>query len=265
MPRGTEVLSQINDLKIKVGEVQVHPLYGVQNEATPLFKKGKGTREEIQAEANRRIALLNTTSISTEYNARSRILNSAPQLSLDCSGFVFHVLDGLVVAERGKSLANFIEIPAAEVREAAMRWEHVNPLSNEQQEYLNERKSVLLAWDCERTGRTPQSQMNVKRFANELVSQPIEDLEQIEPGDIMLLYDNGRPRHVGLVAQRNGAEVQVWDSGKSNNTAIDNLGGVGPHDVTISALQGPIQDIHWSTSLDRQFDKITVQRPNPFI
>jgi len=156
-------------------------------------------------------------------------------------------------------LARHISIPTEEVLIEAEKWKESNPLTEEQEAFLNERETVLLEWDCERTGRTPQSQASVARLTQ--ASTPIV-FEEMEPGDLFILYNGGKPRHIGVVADRNDGEVQIWDSGRSNKKSIDELGGIGSHDVQIDVLHGSLDSIRWTTSLDGQFDALGARRIN---
>jgi len=90
MSKSIEVLSQIDALKLSIGETLVHPLYGVHKKTNPLFNKGKGTAPEMQKEIDRRIPERGMLAITDERNARSLVLATQPAISLDCSGFVFH-------------------------------------------------------------------------------------------------------------------------------------------------------------------------------
>lgn len=265
MPKNLEVLSAIDNLKITVGGIRLHALYDVHGQPDPIFLKGKATPAEMQVEVDLRTARMDLSRGVTEAGIRSQILRGNQQegalpISSDCSGFAYHVLDSVVMQERGKPLAEFFEIPSAEVMAAAQPWEHINPLKPDQREHLETNETVLLSWDCERTGRTPASQVNVGRLNNDSASTLVPDLDDIQPGDLFMLHAGERPTHMGLVAARNGEEVQIWDAGRSHRSAIDTLGGIGPHDVTIDALRGPVNAIPWSTPLGEQFTAATVRR-----
>ena len=268
MLSAAEILPRIEDYRVHADGAATFPLYGTMQDADKPFLKGKATAEQVHAEVARRLVASKHMhrTIHTEQQLRKLMAEGEP-VALDCSGFVYLVLEGALRRAKQIRYVTYFAKPLVDVRADAARWQQVHHFSDAELAFLDAceqaGRPVPIEWVCQATNRTPQSQISVARLSDESASQAVP-FDAMQPGDMLILTAQKRRTHIAVVADVNGRQAQIWDAGGSNLTHVgDQRGGIGSHEVNIDELNGPLEHVRWSTPLDRQFDELELRRPRP--
>lgn len=150
-----------------------------------------------------------------------RLLMRRHGLGIDCSGFVYHVLDAWLRQQGSKGLAvglvcTAVEIAARNRRypELARRWRIAGgPQTVPAQMSLGEA--------CDLWGLSAASWVNVRRLVDPAAVQPIYAADELRPGDLIVTSKAGTD-HIGVVVSRFAKKVVYADSAHD----AQGLGGV---------------------------------------
>lgn len=202
---------------------------------TPL--RGKGSALEL-GRAARAAA---RQEVSRPASAEDwRLLMRRHGLGIDCSGFVYHVLQEWLAAEYGIELDEELVVSEEEIRERNLRlpellerWRHGGgaELSGD----------VSLAQACRLWRFDAASIVNVRRLTHPAVAVRIAEAGLARPGDL-IRTSHGQTDHVGIVLRIQPGVIVYADSARS----AAGLGGVQQRYIAVDRPAGGLEDQSWS-------------------
>lgn len=169
--------------------------------------RGKGRPDEIKAELAK---ILRSYKDPLKNGEEVRYLMFRNNLGIDCSGFVFYVLDSYLQQASKQPLANYLFAAKAEILEAFNKesWQQKGALTAEEISSMPE--YVPLAQVCERASKDPIQITNVARLCSEQASEKV-DPQAVQPGDMVKV--NGKyGDHIWLVIEVTKESVVTAES-----------------------------------------------------
>jgi hypothetical protein len=251
--------SNIEQFRLNVATQQVMPVYWINTpDYANGFKGAKGSPEELQAEIDRIIehcqSVPEEINVNDTESARNFLYRN--QVGIDCSAFVYHLIDKTLKSERDESFRKYLYVPKEGVITASTKdsWRVEHELTPTEIAELP--PQVPLEWVCKTFNKEPASQVNVARLCNDEASSEVAELEEAQPGDLVSMKKNGKPKHVGVIVKTDGKEWEVWDSYREDA----GYGGIMPHIVKI------IGDdvVHWSKFDANRYEGFIIRRPIAF-
>src|SRR3989344_3150686 len=259
MVSGESISVGIDQFKLEVVQAEVFPVYWINTpDYAAGFRAAKATPEEMQAEVDRIVQ--HCESVDENINVRdagsARNFLYRNQIGLDCSAFVYHLVDRVLLADGRESLQHSLFVPRNSVISAASKdsWHDEHELTRSEAAELPE--MVPLDWVCDTFKKEPVFQTNVARLCSAESSDGIEDLRSVVPGDLVYMTKSGKSKHVAIVTQVDGNEWEVWDSYRED----DGYGGIMPHRVQITDPNAVLQDQKWTNFDKSRYDEFSVRR-----
>jgi hypothetical protein len=188
---------------------------------------GKSSSDEIRQSAEYVIGLF--PDINSEELRRKLIDGSLPELSMnykgiDCSGFVFYVMDQLYKDLFSRPLASDLYVPKANVLNGAfnfLEWQNAYKLSEEEASSLAE--YVPMEWVVNTFHRKAVNLCNVASIASDYSSDLI-DINQCRPSDLLHIKIKDDPiPHIAIITDVDERTITVAHSSRKD---ISNIGGV---------------------------------------
>jgi hypothetical protein len=209
------------------------------NSPEPPFRlnapyRGKATAGQLEAAVKR--ALTKEGHVN-DTDAAIRNYMKAHGLGVDCSGFVYHVLDQWLQG-RGLRLAQFLQIDRQEIEERnrrrpeyARRW-GTRPIPS----------SMPLLGASKIWGSDPVYRTGVRRLLDPRVVSEIILAHEIRPGDMIGMTNARDEDHIGLVLEITPAVITYADS------AYETGDGVGIREIEVGQTGHGLGDQRWSQS-----------------
>lgn len=190
---------------------------------------GKGSPEELQSEVDR-IFDVYQDPINTSEAARYLMLRNG--LGVECAGFIFHVMDNYLQTIGKGQLVDDLFVPKEELLKAADKesWKKHKELSSKEKESLPD--NVPMAQVCAWFKREPQYITNVERLIDNSVVDPVDDLDNVQAGDLITLKSWSVYPHLGIVTEVSNSKVEYF----SSDFDPVGPGGVTPHETTVEEL-----------------------------
>lgn len=192
---------------------------------------GKGSPEQLQAELDEILKVYRPTPKNAE-EAQYLMLRNG--LGVDCSGFVFHVLDHSMRGEFG-NLADHLYFTAEEVRELSQ-----DPVE------ADGKSSYSLKEVCDSTNREPAWIVNVQRLINPMNSIEIGSVGEMREGDMVYMIREPQGDHIGVVSAIDDATVTF----ASSDFDPVGPGGIRFHTHRIIDVERGLGGQDWSLNID---------------
>jgi hypothetical protein len=225
----------VDRFQLSVGAVRFWVPYWINREAAPYRLnapyRGKGTPGQL-ASALARYAQGSGATTAEDW----RRLMRQHGLGIDCSGFVYYVLDQLLQQRYRQRLASHLMLRRLEVLEALERRPERKIATPP--ESLPE--VMPLGEACALWHKDPVNLTNVQRLVDPLVVEAVPSLLEVVPGDLIKTWYKGED-HIAVVVEANSRQIVYADSGDRANGG---LGGVayGIINITNPALGLEAQD-----------------------
>jgi cell wall-associated NlpC family hydrolase len=194
--------------------------------------KGKGTPLQIQ-------------SWVAAYASRHSGKQSAEQwrqillqhgMGIDCSGFVYYLLDSLLYKTRRQRLWDHLYVPRADLESAYKSGWRVKGLSLEQ--LMAYPEQISLHRFCAELKKDPRRNTNVKRLVSPQATVAMKTTGELQPGDMVDL-EGPQGDHIGIIISNDGATITYADSfGKD-------LKGVSSYSIRLNDPGKSIEHQDW--------------------
>lgn len=210
-----------------------HPLTGPY--------KGKGSPNQIK---DYLLAHLNDEVERSEDGIR-RFMKQL-HLGVDCSGFLYHVLDGLVQDRLGRRLADHLYKPRQALIADFHNPVYTHPPNITLELLQGQPEQVSLSTIQEFWGNDPVRLAGVHILCSPAATSSVPSVAALHPADLIELTGSDGIPHCLLVVQNDGQTITYAHSGRNQPSEI---GGVEYKTIEITAPQDPIFMQQWS---DRQ-------------
>lgn len=189
--------------------------------------KGKGTPTQLRSVLLRRIQQQRLRpSTGSDYRRLMRQWG----LGVDCSGFVYYVLNQFLRARGKAPLRNAIFIPKREVRVLWQKYhDQLRAGLPSRQTVENLPDPVPMAQFCRQFHKNPVHHTNVKRLVGAYSVTPVLRAEDIRPADLIKLSSKEFD-HIGIVVKSTTKSVTY----ASSDDVRDRLGGITFHTLPIT-------------------------------
>ena len=193
--------------------------------------RGKGDPGAIALEAAK---LLGPVPLTPEA-ARTQLKSAG--IGIDCSGFVYHVIDYWLAAT-GHRLADELVMTKEEITVAMEKYpDRPSPVDGELPELIQ------LSTVCEAWSKQPADAANVARLVNPASVAAVTRAGDMRPGDMIKLTGTAGD-HIGVVVETAKAKV-VYYSADDPETG---LGGPARHEVELTNPDAGMEEQNWSAS-----------------
>lgn len=133
---------------------------------------------------------------------------------IDCSGFVYHVLNDYLTEEYDDSLAKYVSLPKNHVLNGAYNlkdWANVYTLSKEEAFSLPD--DVPVQWVVEHFKRKPENLCGARGLVSEYSAIKIMSIHEVEPGDtVFMSSDKNTVPHIALILENKHSELVIAHS-----------------------------------------------------
>lgn len=182
--------------------------------------RGKGSPEQIKIKL---AEILDQYADPLDSGEEVRYLMYRNSLGIDCSGFIFHVLNRYL-ADSNINLTDHLYVSKTDLEKAAKKesWRKQHELSQKEIAGLDD--TIKLAWVCERFDKPAQDLVDVARLCNPMAAMEVK-VEDLKPGDMVRL-DGKYGNHVWLITE---ADDQV-------TYAESKFDPVGPGGVAVNTV-----------------------------
>ncbi len=221
--------------RLRIGELQVWAPYWINSAEDPFWLdapyRGKATPGQLEYIVNRNLKLGQVPSNST---AEVRNYMTSQGLGVDCSGFVYHVLDQWL-QQSGLRLAQFLVIDRPEIEERNRRRPE---LARSRGKYplpvFMPLQDASRIWGTDSVYRT-----GVRRLLDRRLVDEIRRASQIKPGDMIGMTNKRGADHIGLVLELAENSIIYADS------AYETGDGVSIRDIKINQWEGDLHEQSW--------------------
>lgn len=195
---------------------------------------GKASAEEIKQAAEYIVSVLPSADAET---IRQKLVDGSLQKKdmnykgVDCSGFVYHVMNKVYQEVLGKELMDDLSVPKDHVLNGALNldeWKAAYELSED--EAVSLPHDVPMRWVVETFKRKPVNLCRVAGLTSDYSSHPIK-VSDMRVGDLIdLIQDGSTTPHVAIVMEIQNGSAQMAHSGRRDQ---DDIGGVSIETVAI--------------------------------
>jgi hypothetical protein len=247
MPKSATIIEGlVGQYKLKLDGVEFWAPYWVNSRELMLAAvdtwvvgpyKGKGTPGQLTA------SLRNHLKKDDKHPVAADVYRQAMRgygLGIDCSGFIYFVLDGYLRSLGKPGLRHHLIIPKQDILEAydaKSSWRRY--LKREEIEAQPE--LITLDWICTRVKKDPRMITNVARLVHPKTAHRIMHTAAIQPGDMIKMTSDEFGDHIGIVVSCDESEIVYAES----TEPADALGGVGYNRISITSSGKPLEDQRW--------------------
>lgn len=202
--------------------------------------RGKGTPAQLERVLRRRLGVVPQAEWpQTEQGMREQMRKYG--LGVDCSGFVYYVLDQWL-QQRGQRLAQYLVFYRSEVLETL---KYVPARKTLTPDLGRLPEAVALSEVCRWWRRDPVNHVNVRRLTDPIVADRVMSLDQVRAGD-MIKTTGVEGDHVVLVVEALPDRIVYAESGNFTS----GLGGVKYGTIAILDPQGTLAEQDWERRTD---------------
>lgn len=214
--------------RLDINGVSFWTPYWINWDVAPYHKgapfKGKGTPAQLRAALLR----LSPTKPTSPEQARQQMRQFG--LGIDCSGFVYHVLDGYLRHIKGQRLSDQLYVSRREVEQASHKasWKKAKVR-------LEEIKQLpphgTLAKISTMFQKSPRMITNVARLTSPLSADPVKTVGEIKPADLIKMTTRDGD-HIAIVIEVLSGQLryaQSKDNGGLDGVCISAIKVIDPH------------------------------------
>jgi hypothetical protein len=187
----------VNEYRLTVRGVTFWTPYWINLDKPPFFKGaphlGKGTPAEIKQDTSEAIKSEPTPPITPQ---GMRELMTARGIGVDCSAFVYNVLDGWFDWRGLGPLSDYLVVRRDEV----LGFWVAHPEAQGSASEASLPEFTKLTTVCREWDRTPRRITNVERLCHPQTANRIERLDRMRPGDMIRLTGPAGD-HVGIIVE----------------------------------------------------------------
>jgi hypothetical protein len=206
--------------------------------------KGKGTPEEILEYLKQDLAAKKLKlSSGEEYRKHMRQI----ELGIDCSGFIFYVIDSCL-SRYGLKFADYLYKTRQTMIDVYQDPIKTPPEGLSLAQVLNYPDKVSLSQIQTDWGNEPRKLAGMKVLVNELAGRRLGRLEELSVGDLITMIGNDGIAHAVMVIELKENVIYYAHSGGSHGVA-GYYGGVEYGEITVANPELPIQNQQWKNDL----------------
>jgi hypothetical protein len=195
--------------------------------------KGKGTPDQIKAALQRRLRQEPAPPTTAEGYRR---LMRRYGIGIDCSGFIYYVLNGYLRHQGRGALRQHLVVPRDELlraHAAQTSWRrYVTQAQIEAQPEM-----VGMAWVAEHFKKDPRMITNVARLVHPQIVHRIRQASQVRPADLIKMTSEEFGDHIGIVVSHEQGVITYAESTEPEGS----LGGVGYNRIMVA---DPAEDLN---------------------
>ena len=232
--------STVDRYRLTLGGCHVWTPYWL-NSTTEPFRldaplRGKGTAKEVARAAR---AAARAESVAPQSVEEWGLLMRRHGLGIDCSGFVYHVLSEWLRQAHGLELADYLQVPPAEIEARNARLPALADRWNARR-VPPARKPVALSQAARRWGFEPASIVNVLRLTDPAICQAVPAAGLARPGDLIRTSNHGS-HHVGIVVSAKQGLITYADSAHADGV----IGGVSYRYIAVDRPESGLEQQSW--------------------
>lgn len=195
--------------------------------------KGKGTPQQINSWL--RLHARQHPEINTAMAWRSELI--ARGVGVDCSGYVYYLLDGLLQS-RGQRLWDYLYIPKKDILSIFKDAPERVPTGVTKAMVEKQPDQIKMSHFCRQWGKDPRRNTNVARLISPAATKEVNSVGEAQPGDMLDLRGPDGD-HIGLVVYNDSFKLLYTDS-----IGLE-LKGVSKYEVKVTKPDGQMQDQDW--------------------
>lgn len=230
----------VDAYKLKAGGVEFWTPYFINSrDLSPdpdKFKpgpyKGKGTPAQLQSWVDRYYSKHPSNKTDKEW----REILREHGVGIECSGFVYSVLDEFLKAAGRGRLWDYIYIPRGDLLKSYDDGYRPKGVSRAQIEKYPE--NIVLKDFCKSWNKDPRRSTNVKRLVSDQATIQIGKVTSLKPGDLVFLVGVAGD-HVGVIISNDGGVIEYADS-----IGYQQI-GVSKYKIKITNPDLPIEKQNW--------------------
>lgn len=200
--------------------------------------KGKGTPAQLRG-AVTRLAVQQTKPPHSPEGYRRLMRRHG--LGIDCSGFVYYVLNKFIIQTGRGPLKYYLFIPKADVIELWEKYHQQNRPNVPTKSQLTHLPQLVPMTEFSRLfHKNPIHHTNVARLVQPASVMPVKTAAEIQPGDLIKMTSEVGD-HLGIVVITTTKTIVFW----SSDDPKSGLGGPARHEITVQRADEGLEYQDW--------------------
>ncbi len=225
----------VGQYQINIGTDEFWPAYWINWNTPPYFLnapyRGKASPAQLQLCANQ---YLHTGAYSDPDSARAQLKTAG--IGIDCSGFVYHILNMYLKNQGLKRLAKYLVVGEEDILATVERHPNLFRLPPN----TSILKQIPLSAFCRLSHKNPVMLTNVARLVSLFSSEKIDLAKDVRPAD-MIKMTSRYGDHVAIVTRVKDQEI-VYVASEDDE---DGLGGIRYRTIKVTDWDKPLELQDW--------------------